>query len=117
MMIDSRLWALILSLATPGCLWAQLPSPRLDRISPLGAASGGKAELEIVGTDIEEPSLVFDHPGISATKIEGKDRFFQISISNEVPEGTYDCRVIGKYGISNPRLFAVHRGLVDVAEV
>ncbi|MFM8262787.1 MAG: hypothetical protein ACKN9S_10970 [Pirellula sp.] len=79
MMIDSRLWALILSLATPGCLWAQLPSPRLDRISPLGAASGGKAELEIVGTDIEEPSLVFDHPGISATKIEGKDRFFQIS--------------------------------------
>lgn len=117
MMMDRRLCALIFSLAIPGCLWAQLPSPRLDRISPLGAASGGKAELEIVGADIEEPSLVFDHPGLSAAKIEGKDRFFQISISNEVPEGTYDCRVIGKYGISNPRLFAVHRGLVDVAEV
>ena len=117
MMMDSRLWTLILSLAIPSCLWAQLPSPRLDRISPLGAALGGKAELEIVGADLEEPSLVFDHPGISATKVEGKDRFFQLSVSNEVPEGTYDCRVIGKYGISNPRLFAVHRGLVDVAEV
>ena len=117
MMMDSRLWTLILSLAIPSCLWAQLPSPRLDRISPLGAAVGGKAELEIVGADLEEPSLVFDHPGISATKVEGKDRFFQLSVSNEVPEGTYDCRVVGKYGISNPRLFAVHRGLVDVAEV
>ena len=117
MMMDSRLWTLILSLAIPSCLWAQLPSPRLDRISPLGAAVGGKAELEIVGADLEEPSLVFDHPGISATKVEGKDRFFQLSVSNEVPEGTYDCRVVGKYGISNPRLFAVHRGLADVAEV
>lgn len=116
-MMDSRLWTLILSLAIPSCLWAQLPSPRLDRISPLGAAVGGKAELEIVGADLEEPSLVFDHPGISATKVEGKDRFFQLSVSNEVPEGTYDCRVVGKYGISNPRLFAVHRGLADVAEV
>jgi hypothetical protein len=108
---------LICSLLIPNCVWAQLPSPRLDRISPLGAAAGGKVELEIVGSDLEEPSLIFDHPGLSATKIEGKDRFFQISVSNEVPEGTFDCRVVGKYGISNPRLFAVHRGLVDVTEV
>lgn len=113
----NRLWVLILIFSIPNVIWAQLPSPRLDRISPLGAAVGGKVELEIAGADLEEPSLVFDHPGISATKIEGKDRFFQISVSNEVPEGTYDCRVLGKYGISNPRLFAVHRGLVDVAEI
>lgn len=78
---------------------------------------GGKAELEIQGADLEEATLVFDHPGISATPIEGKERFFHVSVTNEVPEGTYDCRVLGKYGISNPRLFAVHRGMADVAEI
>ena len=115
--MDTRLWVLILSLAISNCVYAQLPSPRLDRIAPIGAAIGGKIELEIAGADLEEPTVVFDHPGISATRIEGKERYFQVTVSNEVPEGTFDCRVVGKYGISNPRLFGVHRGMMDVAEV
>ncbi|MFN5185504.1 MAG: hypothetical protein ACK5GD_06925, partial [Planctomycetota bacterium] len=93
--MDTRLWVLIFSLAIPNCVYAQLPSPRLDRIAPIGAAVGGKVELEIVGADLEEPTVVFDHPGISATRIEGKERYFQVTVSNEVPEGTFDCRVVG----------------------
>ena len=101
----------------PAMVQAQLPAPRLDRISPLGVSSGGQTELEIQGVDLEEPTLHFDHPGITASPIEGKERTFRVSVSSEVPEGTFDCRVIGKYGISNPRLFGVHRGMKDVLEV
>lgn len=115
--MNKHLLAICFGLMMPSFLFAQLPSPRLDRITPLGASVGSQAELEIQGADIEEPTLHFDHPGITATPIEGKDRFFRVAVGNDVPEGTYDCRVIGKYGISNPRLFAVHRGMTDVLEI
>ena len=113
----TRLWACVFVLVVPTWSLAQLPSPRLDRIAPLGASIGGKAELEIQGAELEEATLVFEHPGISATPIEGKERFFLVAVTSEVPEGTFDCRVVGKYGISNPRLFAVHRAMPDIAEV
>lgn len=115
--MQTRLWAFIFILVVPTCLFAQLPSPRLDRIAPLGVSIGGKAELEIQGADLEGATLVFENPGISATPIEGKERFFLVTVANEVAEGTYDCRALGKYGISNPRLFAVHRGMADISEI
>lgn len=115
--MQAKLWACFFVFCVPTALWAQLPSPRLDRIAPLGVSVGGKTELEIQGGDLEGASLLFDHPGISATSVEGKERFFLVSVANDVAEGTYDCRVVGKYGISNPRLFAVHRAMADVAEV
>lgn len=95
---------------------AELPSPRLDRIAPLGGMAGGSVDVEIQGGDLDEPTLLFDHPGITATSIEGKERWFKVSIAGDVPEGTYDCRVSGKYGISSPRLFAVAHGIADVLE-
>lgn len=94
---------------------AELPSPRLDRITPLGAAAGSSVELEVAGADLEEAnSLLFDHPGIKAEHVKG--RKFKVSIAAGVPSGTYDARVVGKYGVSSPRLFAVSHGLVEVAE-
>jgi hypothetical protein len=94
---------------------AELPSPRFDRLTPLGASAGSSVEVEIIGNDIEETkSLLFDHPGLKAEFL--KDRRFKITISADVPAGTYDVRLIGKYGISNPRLFEVQHGLVEVAE-
>ncbi|MBY0522101.1 MAG: PPC domain-containing protein [Gemmataceae bacterium] len=94
---------------------AELPSPRLDRITPLGAAAGSSVEVEIVGADLEEADrMLFDHPGIKAEHV--KDRKFKVSIAADVPSGTYDARVVGKYGVSSPRLFAVSRDVVEVAE-
>src|SRR5271169_2347904 len=94
---------------------AELPSPRLDRITPLGAAAGSSVEVEIAGADLEEANrLLFDHPGIMAEHV--KDRKFKVSIAADVPAGTYDARVVGKYGLSSPRLFAVSRDLVEVRE-
>ncbi|MFO0825005.1 MAG: pre-peptidase C-terminal domain-containing protein [Gemmataceae bacterium] len=94
---------------------ADLPSPRFDRITPLGAATGSSVEVEVAGSDIEDATkLFFDHPGITATHV--KDRKFKVTVAADVPAGTYDARVFGKYGITNPRLFAVSKGLAELTE-
>lgn len=94
---------------------ADLPSPRFDRLTPLGAAAGSSVEVEIAGADVEDvTTLVFDRPGFKAEP--RKDRRFRVTIDADVPAGTYDVRLLGRFGVSNPRLFAVSRGLTDVAE-
>ncbi|MBC7856326.1 MAG: PPC domain-containing protein, partial [Pirellulaceae bacterium] len=96
---------------------AQLPSPRLDRLAPLGAAAGTSVEVEVQGADLEEvKSLRFDHPGLSAEPLPMKERQFKITVAADVLAGTYDVRLVGRFGVSNPRLFAVSRGLIDIAE-
>ncbi len=95
---------------------AELPLIRFDRLSPIGAAAGSTIEAEILGGDIEEvKSLVFDHPGLKAEFV--KERFFKVSVAADVPAGTYDVRLVGRFGVSNPRLLAISHGLTDVAEV
>lgn len=94
---------------------AELPTPRLDRITPLGAGAGSSVEVEVTGPDLEEAAtLLFDHAGLKAEHL--KDRKFKVTVAADVPAGTYDARLVGKYGISNPRLFQVTRGLTEVAE-
>ncbi len=94
---------------------ADLPSPRLDRITPLGAAAGSSVEVEVAAGDAEDATkLLFDHPSITAKHV--KDRKFVVTVAADVPAGTYDARLVGKYGVTNPRLFAVSRGLTEVAE-
>lgn len=95
---------------------AELPLIRFDRLSPIGAAAGSTLEVEILGGDIEEvKSLLFDHPGLKAEFV--KERFFKVSVAADVPAGTYDVRLVGRFGVSNPRLLAISHGLTDVAEV
>src|SRR5689334_2072077 len=113
-------WIIALGLS-PAMAFAELPSPRFDRITPLGAAAGSSVEVQVLGSDIEDlQSLVFDHPGITARPLEGKDlnkeRKFTVTVAADVPEGTYDARLITKWGVSSPRLFAVSHGLSDQAE-
>ncbi len=110
-----RLASIISMLLLVSAARADLPSPRLDRVAPLGAAAGSSVEVDVAGADIEEAAkLFFDHPGISATHI--KDRKFKVTIAADVPPGTYDARLFSKYGVTNPRLFAVSRGLAEIAE-
>src|SRR6516162_9207759 len=110
-----RGWAFACLLLFATVARAELPSPRLDRISPLGAAAGSSLEVEVVGNDIEDANrLLFDHSGIKAEHL--KDRKFKVTVATDVPAGTYDARLVGKYGITNPRLFAVSSGLQEVVE-
>lgn len=109
--------ACLLSVGAIAAAQAELPSIRFDRLTPLGAAAGASVEAEIAGADVEEVrSLWFDHPGLSAEPIEGKERWFRIRVAADVPPGTYDVRLVGRWGVSNPRLFAVDHGLTDVSD-
>ena len=106
--------ALLIALAAPAR--AELPSIRFDRIQPLGAGAGTSPEVEVAGRDIEDVNaLWFDHPGLKAELV--KPAKFKITVAADVPEGTYDVRLVGRFGVSNPRLFAVSRDLADVAEI
>ncbi len=97
---------------------ADLPSPRFDRLRPLGAAAGTEVEAEVQGNDIEGVDrLLFDHPGLSAVPVEGKERTFRIVVAADVPEGTYDGYLVGRFGVSNPRLFAITHGLTDIPDI
>jgi len=94
---------------------ADLPAVRFDRLTPLGGAAGTTVDLEIAGADLEGvESLLFDHPGLKATFV--KERQFRLTIAADVPPGTYDVRLVGRFGVSNPRLFSVSHGLTDVAK-
>lgn len=123
---------------------AATPAPYLSHLTPLAITRGSVVEISFAGSDLEEPSaLVFDHPGIVAKPIypatppappapkaePGKPApmappapprppvtKFIVTASAEVPFGWHDARLVGKYGVSNPRAFLV-TGVPEVAEV
>jgi len=100
----------------PSFVRAELPSPQLHRIEPIGLNAGGQVELTFLGADNEgTESLIFDHPGFKAEFV--KEKTFKVTVANDVPVGTYDVRAVGRFGVTNPRLFAVSRNLTDVPEV
>lgn len=84
----------------------QLPSARLLNISPAGGKFGTPFEVTVSGTDLDDlKDLRFSHAGITAS-LKQSNRF-EVSISKEVPPGIYDARALGKFGLSNPRAFAI----------
>lgn len=93
---------------------AELPEIRFDRLKPLGATAGTEVEVEIQGAEIDGVErLLFDHAGLQATPVPSKERRFRVTIAPDVPAGTYDVYLVGRFGVSNPRLFAVSHGLTD----
>ncbi|HSG72452.1 MAG TPA: pre-peptidase C-terminal domain-containing protein, partial [Planctomycetaceae bacterium] len=98
-------------------LYADLPAIRFDRLTVLGTSAGTEVEAEILGADIEDvKTLLFEHTGITAEPIPDKERRFQIKVAADVPVGTYDVYLVGRFGVSNPRLFAVTKGFQEVAD-
>jgi hypothetical protein len=92
-----------------------LPQPHLDRIFPLGGQAGTEVMLELTGRDLDEVNrLHCDHPGLKAQLV--KLNQFRLSIAADTPPGTHDIRAVGKYGLSNGRLFTVSRGLKEITK-
>ena len=82
------------------------PQPYLQSVYPSGVRAGGSAEVILRGNDLEGiTALWFDHPGLKAEVI--KDLNFRIIASSGTPLGHHDIRVLGTYGVSNPRTFVV----------
>ncbi len=109
-----------------------LPSPRVQHVFSTGMKAGTTVEITVTGFDLDEPEkLLFAHPGIKGEVVvekeptpdpkdpkkkpgkgRGKKRAagehtFKITASSDVPPGIYDLRVVGKWGVSNPRAFAI----------
>jgi hypothetical protein len=110
----SSLLALFVSTA-----WGQLPQPVLSTVFPPGGKAGTELEVTVGGTDLDEAEqLLFTHPGIKAQlkmsppadpskkpkRVEGQ---FQVKIEGNVPPGVYEARLVGRFGVSNPRAFVV----------
>jgi len=87
---------------------AQLPLTRLTTIFPTGGKAGTTVEVEVTGNDFEElNALTFSHPGLTAKLKEGAANRFLVTIAGDTPIGLYEAWLTGRFGSSNPRIFAV----------
>src|SRR5206468_1642969 len=103
-------------LAAASLAVAELPLIRFDRLIPIGASAGTTVQVEQVGAHTDGVTeMHFDHTGIKAEHVR-ENRAFKVPVAADVPAGTYDCRLVGRFGVSNPRLFQVSHGLSDVEE-
>ncbi|MDE0736624.1 MAG: hypothetical protein OSB47_12420, partial [Pirellulaceae bacterium] len=100
-------------------VWAQLPITQLTTIYPAGGQQGTELDVQVAGGDQDSlQRMVFSHAGIvaqqkttPATDLVPKPPpvagTFLVKISKDVPAGVYEARVIGQFGVSNPRCFVV----------
>ncbi len=87
---------------------AQLPAARLLTVFPPGGAAGSSVEVAITGSDLDEAAgLEFSDPRVTGTPVPGSSDRFRVALPADLPEGVLDVRVRGRYGVSNPRAFAV----------
>jgi hypothetical protein len=105
---------LLMLLVGHGSLIAQLPVARLLTVFPPGGRLGSQAEVVLTGADLDEANqLHFSHTGITAKQKMGETNGrpeanrFLVAIATKVPPGVYEARVVGRFGISNPRSFVV----------
>ena len=101
----------ILALAV--LLHAQLPAARLLTLFPPGGKQGSVVEVTVTGVDLDEAThLHFSQAGLTSTaKLDANGQpeagKFLVNIAANAPVGLCEARVVGRYGISNARAFAV----------
>jgi hypothetical protein len=103
-------WVLRIALgwATLATACAQLPMARLTWVFPPGGAAGSTVEVTVNGSDLDEAAgLVFSDPRVSGAPVPGAADRFRVVLPADLPEGVLDVRIRGRYGVSNPRGFAV----------
>lgn len=97
-------------------VWGQatFPSPVLTGIAPLGGQRGTGVELSLKGTHLDGPISLLFSPELAVQtkpKLDGKGQpvvnQLVLAIPAEATPGVYEVRVVGRYGVSNPRVFQV----------
>src|SRR5438552_10259560 len=111
------LWSLLfllMVLAGRESLLGQMPVVRLFTVFPAGGRVGSQFEVSLTGADLDEANqLHFSHTGITAKQKVGETNglpeanTFLVTIATNVTPGVYEARVVGRFGISNPRSFVV----------
>ncbi|MHB1078586.1 MAG: hypothetical protein ACYC67_04235 [Prosthecobacter sp.] len=98
--------SVLLALSAPAFSQATFPTPTLTSISPLGAKPGASIELTLRGTDLEGPqSILLNERAIPIKST--KPNLFSLTLPADLKPALYDCRFVGRYGVSNPRVFEV----------
>ncbi|MFO1438759.1 MAG: hypothetical protein U1F81_10640 [Verrucomicrobiaceae bacterium] len=96
--------ALVLVVAPSAYSQAAFPSPVLTSITPLGGKPGSTVEFSLRGADLDAPQAVLiagrQIPITTSTKAS-------LALPADLPAGIYDLRFVGRYGVSNPRVFQV----------
>ncbi|MBC7815622.1 MAG: hypothetical protein IAG10_01845, partial [Planctomycetaceae bacterium] len=115
----TRTFALVAATALIGSMsaFAQLPQAKLFSVFPPGAQVGVATEIAISnGVEMDEANrLIFNHAGITAaqkvTDANGVKtpvaNTFVVNVAAGVPDGIYEVRFGGRFGVSNPRSFVV----------
>jgi hypothetical protein len=104
--IFSFQFAMLLAFAAPAFSQATFPSPTLTSISPLGGKPGATVELTLRGTDLEGPQSVLLNERVIPIK-STKPNLFSMTLPADLKPALYDCRFVGRYGVSNPRVFEI----------
>ena len=102
----------LLALAAASSAFAQLPVARLSNLFPPGGRAGSSVDVGVSGQDLDGTTeLRFSDPGITASKAGDADsqteHKFSVKVGKDVAPGVYEARVVGRFGVSNPRAFAV----------
>ena len=93
---------------TAAMAWAQLPVAKLNTVFPLGGPAGSTVEVTVSGSDLDDPTgLVFSDPRVTGTPVSGSADRFRVALPAGISGDSLDLRVQGRYGVSNPRAFAV----------
>lgn len=81
-----------------------VPSPVLTSISPLGAKPGTQIKITLRGTDLDAPLAILlgNHRLPISTTQQA-----HLTLPNDLTPGLYDLRFLGRWGISNSRVFEI----------
>jgi hypothetical protein len=113
-MVSSPFRLIIIAALGLSAARAQLPVARLLTISPAGGQIGTTFEASVSGTDLDElAELRFLDANVSAkpktNSVTGfnEPNKFVVTISSNAVAGVTEVRAVGRFGISNPRAFAI----------
>jgi len=103
----------------PSQAFAEFPQPLLWSVFPPGGRQATTVEVTVNGVDLDDAAgLRFEHPGITSEPVrpqpselvpnpEPIPNQFLVTIDRGVAPGIYEVVCESRFGVSNPRLFAV----------
>lgn len=98
-------FSVLLALATPAFPQATFPSPKVTSILPLGGRPGTTVQLTLRGGDLDEPKAVLLNEHVIPVSAKGK--VLDVVLPADLKPALYDLRFVGRFGVSNPRVFEV----------
>jgi len=103
-----RHFTFLISLAFTASAFSQatFPTPALTGIAPLGSKAGTTVELTLRGADLDAPTAVLLNERSIPVK-SSKPNVVSLALPANLKPALYDLRFVGRYGVSNPRVFEI----------